>query len=141
MGNKGSRGKDDDFLGVVPNGDSASTPLLAAAATSKVTKIRALRNHFQKGFDENGKINGGIEIPKGAVLPVTGSFKNEILGPGFVVSYTDNTGRTFTGISIHETSFTEYNPTYEIITDGGRRKKNRSKRRKNLRTRRIRKHK
>ena len=113
---------------------------LLAAATPKVTKIRVLRNLFQKGF-ENGKINGRIEIPKGAVLPVTGSFKNEILGPGFVVSYTDDTGQTFTGISIHETFFTDEYPDYEKITDGGRRRKNRSKRRKNLRTRRIRKHK
>ena len=85
--------------------ESASTPLLAAAAAPKVTKIRTLKDIVgQRGLDPKGELNAAIDIPKGTVLPVLGSFTREESGigrsSGLVVSYTDPIGRTFTNISV-----------------------------------------
>jgi hypothetical protein len=146
MGNAGSSEaaqlkKLEKYKYIAP--ESASTPLLAAAPP-KVTKIRTLRDIVgESGHHPNGKYTAGISIPKGTVLPVTGSFTREESGPahnspGLLVSYTDPIGQTFTNISVYDREFIEDYPSYEKITNGGRRRKN-SKRRKNLRTRRSRK--
>jgi hypothetical protein len=141
MGNEESRGRDDFddvFKGAIPKGDSASTPLLAAAPP-KVTKIRTLYELSEQPALDSNRNRARIRIPKGAVLLVTGSSKGEHgIGPSLVASYTDKDGRTFTNMSIYDRYPGEDGPSYEKITNGGRRRKN-SKRRKNLRTRRSRK--
>ena len=126
--------------GVVP---PVATQTVANPLAGRVRKYRALKKIEGIGGTRNGAYDGGIVIPQGTILTVTGVINNEYLGPGVYLSFKDARGVTVTDILEYDQHMNKPDSSFVEITSGGgrRRKRRRSTRRKNLHTRRRRKHK
>ena len=108
-----------------------------------ITTYIALKDTTEGVVDssELGTRRNGVEVPenikKGTVLEFIKPYYGD--NPGLMLQWNYPTGGM--PIMVPFNRLNKPDSSYQRLTGGGRRRKNHSKRRKNLRTRRIRKHK